>query len=125
MAINHKKKGVEVTLKILVFFVIGLDAGLEEFLVENVIDRVETTSTVWLGLTMGCARCHDHKYDPLSQREFFQMYAYFNNIGERGTGKGVSANPLLKIASPIVEAPKELLTAVEKAEAFQPLDQGI
>ena len=89
----------------------------EEFLVENVIDRVETTSTVWLGLTMGCARCHDHKYDPLSQREFFQMYAYFNNIGERGTGKGVSANPLLKIGSPIVEAPKELLTAVEKAEA--------
>ncbi|MFT5127316.1 MAG: hypothetical protein ACI8W8_000919 [Rhodothermales bacterium] len=73
----------------------------EEFLVENIIDRVETTSTVFLGLTMGCARCHDHKYDPLSQREFFQLYAYFNNIGEKGIGKGKSANPILKTGSPL------------------------
>jgi hypothetical protein len=93
----------------------------EEFFVENVIDRVETTSTVFLGLTMGCARCHDHKYDPLSQREFYQLYAYFNNIGERGTGKGVSANPILKTGSPIgntvPEALPEKLTAAEAALA--------
>ena len=43
----------------------------EEWRVETVIDRVETTSAVWLGLTMGCARCHDHKYDPISQKEFY------------------------------------------------------
>ncbi|MBL8215254.1 MAG: DUF1553 domain-containing protein [Bryobacterales bacterium] len=56
----------------------------EEFRTEYVADRVETTSTVWLGLTFGCARCHDHKYDPLSQKEFYQLFAYFNNVPERG-----------------------------------------
>jgi len=87
-----------------------------EFFVENVIDRVETSGTVWLGLTLGCARCHDHKYDPLSQKEFFQMFAYFNNIGENGIGKGISANPILKTRSPIGKPPKELLDALELAE---------
>ena len=87
-----------------------------EFFVENVIDRVETTSTVWLGLTMGCARCHDHKYDPLSQKEFFQMFAYFNNIGERGTGKGMQANPVQEFRSPLADPPAELLTALETAK---------
>jgi len=56
----------------------------EEFRVEYVADRVETTSTVWLGLTMGCARCHDHKYDPLKQKEFYQLFAFFNNVPEKG-----------------------------------------
>lgn len=88
----------------------------EEFFVENVIDRVETTSTVWLGLTMGCARCHDHKYDPLSQKEFFQFYAYFNNIGEKGIGKGVSANPTELFSSPLLEAPLELRQRNEAAK---------
>ncbi|MDF1756380.1 MAG: PSD1 and planctomycete cytochrome C domain-containing protein [Verrucomicrobiales bacterium] len=88
----------------------------DEFLVENVIDRVETTSTVFLGLTMGCARCHDHKYDPLSQKEFFQMYAYFNNIGERGIGKGVQANPVMEFSSPLVDPPAELLEELSAAK---------
>lgn len=88
-----------------------------EFLVENVIDRVETTSTVWLGLTMGCARCHDHKYDPLSQREFYQMFGYFNNIGEAGIGPGVKANPTLKTRSPLAVAPTELVQARDAATA--------
>ncbi|MBI3207477.1 MAG: DUF1549 domain-containing protein [Candidatus Solibacter usitatus] len=56
----------------------------EEFRVEYVADRVETTATVWLGLTMGCARCHDHKYDPMTQKEFYQLFAFYNNVPERG-----------------------------------------
>ena len=88
----------------------------EEFFVENVIDRVETTSTVWLGLTTGCARCHDHKYDPISQKEFYQLFAYFNNIGERGIGKGVNANPVMLSRSPLRELPEELRTRLETAK---------
>jgi mono/diheme cytochrome c family protein len=56
----------------------------EEYAVEYVVDRVETTATVWLGLTLGCCRCHDHKFDPLSQKEFYRVFAYFNNVSEQG-----------------------------------------
>lgn len=82
-----------------------------EFSVENAIDRVETTSTVWLGLTMGCARCHDHKYDPLSQKEFYQFYGYFNNIGEKGIGRGTDANPTAVYFSPLKEVDADLVAA--------------
>ncbi len=56
----------------------------EEWRVEYVADRAETTSTVFLGLTFGCARCHDHKYDPLEQKEFYSLFAFFNNVPEKG-----------------------------------------
>src|SRR5581483_1384821 len=57
----------------------------EEYRVEYVADRAQTTSTVWLGLTTGCARCHDHKYDPIAQKDFYRLYAYFNQVpNERG-----------------------------------------
>ena len=46
----------------------------EEYAVEYVVDRVDTTSTVFLGLTLGCARCHNHKYDPVTQKEFYQLF---------------------------------------------------
>ncbi|MEO1999776.1 MAG: DUF1553 domain-containing protein, partial [Planctomycetaceae bacterium] len=69
----------------------------EEFAVEYVVDRVETTSSVWLGLTMGCARCHEHKFDPISQREFYQFYAYFNNVPESGRAiKEGNSPPFIK-----------------------------
>src|SRR5207248_8611267 len=54
----------------------------EESRVDYVVDRVDTTGTVWLGLTVGCARCHEHKYDPLSQKEYYQLLAFFNSIAE-------------------------------------------
>ena len=56
----------------------------EEFRVEYVADRAETTATVWLGLTLACARCHDHKFDPLAQKEYYRFFAYFNNVEEKG-----------------------------------------
>jgi len=57
-------------------------ADLEEFRVNQVLDRTITTGTTWLGLTVGCAQCHDHKFDPVSQKEFYQLFAFFNNADE-------------------------------------------
>ena len=71
----------------------------DEYQVEYAVDRLETTATVWLGLTLGCARCHDHKYDPISQREFYQFYAYFNNVSDRGRFYKYGNTP------PVVHAP--------------------
>ncbi len=69
----------------------------EEYAVEYVVDRVDTTATVWLGLTVGCARCHDHKFDPVSQREFYQLFAYFNNVPEKGRAvKNGNSPPYIK-----------------------------
>ena len=56
----------------------------EEYRTAYVVDRVNTTGTVWLGLTVGCAQCHDHKYDPITQKEYYQLYAFFNNVPENG-----------------------------------------
>lgn len=56
----------------------------EEFRVEYVADRAETTAMVWLGSTLGCARCHDHKYDPFTQKDFYSLFAFYNNVPEKG-----------------------------------------
>ncbi len=57
---------------------------LDEYLVEYAADRAETVSTAFLGLTMQCAKCHDHKYDQISQKEYFQFFSFFNSVNERG-----------------------------------------
>ncbi len=81
---------------------ITIEGGVidEEYRTEYVVDRVVTTSTVWLGLTIGCCRCHDHKYDPISQREFYEFFAFFNNVAERGLN---GFDPKRKISSPLAE----------------------
>ncbi len=72
----------------------------EEYRVEYVVDRLETTSTTWLGLTVGCARCHDHKYDPISQTEYYRLFAFFNNGPIKGNTGGVgNAAPVLEVPS--------------------------
>jgi hypothetical protein len=79
----------------------------EEFLVEYAVDRVSTTGTVWMGLTLGCARCHDHKFDPITQKEFYEAIATFNNIPERGKGfKYVNSPPL--VTAPTAEQQAEI-----------------
>ncbi|MDA7882353.1 DUF1553 domain-containing protein, partial [Akkermansiaceae bacterium] len=99
-----------------------------EWHVENVIDRVETTGSVWMGLTFNCCRCHDHKYDPISQKEFYQFYSFFNNVPEKGVERGTPANfePTIKVESTekdaqlvalktqLSEAEKSLTSAREK-----------
>jgi mono/diheme cytochrome c family protein len=73
----------------------------EEYHTAYVVDRVNTTGTVWLGLTVGCAQCHDHKYDPIAQKEFYQLYAFFNNVPELGLdGRKGNAVPMIPAPRP-------------------------
>ena len=72
----------------------------EETRVENVMDRVETTSTVWLGLTMGCSKCHDHKFDPLTMRDYYGLYDVFNQTSEDGLGRSGQAAPAMDMSTP-------------------------
>jgi hypothetical protein len=82
---------------------INAEGGIvpEEYRIEYVDDRVDTTSTVFMGLTMGCARCHNHKYDPFTQKEYYQLTAYFNSIDEDGHSFDQGNSP------PVIAAPTE------------------
>ncbi len=71
----------------------------EDYRIKYLIDRVNTTSTAFLGLTMECSQCHDHKFDPMTQREYYQMGGFFNNLVGKGNTKGSTA-PTLKILQP-------------------------
>lgn len=73
----------------------------EESRIDYVIDRVNTTGTVWLGLTLGCVQCHSHKFDPISQRDYYAMSAFFNSIDEDGRA-GMKAKPYLDFESQAV-----------------------
>ncbi|MBI1831816.1 MAG: DUF1549 domain-containing protein, partial [Planctomycetes bacterium] len=96
----------------------------EEYLNNYIVDRVNTTATVWLGLTMTCAQCHDHKYDPISQREFYQLYAFFNNVPEKGLdGSKGNASPALKAPSKAQqEAMARIVTEIETLEKLPKAD---
>src|SRR6185312_7928676 len=72
----------------------------EEFLARNTFDRVDTTSTVFLGLTVGCARCHDHKYDPIKQRDYYGLYALFDSTADKALDDNIALPP------PFVKAPR-------------------
>ncbi|QDU64357.1 Planctomycete cytochrome C [Planctomycetes bacterium Pan216] len=92
----------------------------EEFRVRYAIDRVETTGTVFMGLTVGCAVCHDHKYDPISQKEFYQLFAYFNNLAEPAMDRNKPLPPpTLMLPTPdqqeAVERYKRQIALLDKA----------
>ncbi len=77
----------------------------EEYRVTYNVDKVDTVATVFMGLTMKCAQCHDHKYDPISQKEFYQFYAFFNQSSEPGSGRTNSNTaPLIEAGSAICDA---------------------
>ena len=99
----------------------------EEYRVETVVDRVETTAAVFLGLTFGCARCHDHKYDPISQREFYEFYALFNNVPETahvGNSDKQADKPFVKVPSPAqrgqMDRQRSEIAALEKKPEAEP-----
>ena len=90
----------------------------EEFAVEYVVDRVETTATVWLGLTAMCARCHNHKYDPIAQKDFYQLYAFFNNIPEKGRAVKFGNSPPY-LVSPTRDQQRELANLEHRLAAAE------
>ncbi|MCA9014019.1 MAG: DUF1549 domain-containing protein, partial [Planctomycetaceae bacterium] len=102
---------------------ITIEGGIidEEYRTEYVMDRLVTTGEVWLALTIGCARCHEHKFDPISQKEFYQLYAFFNQVPERGMN---GFAPKKRIPSPLAPASQQKLD-VEltrlKAELKKPI----
>ena len=87
---------------------LNLEGGVdfEQYRVEAVVDRVQTTGVVFLGLTLGCARCHDHKHDPVSQKEFYQLFAFFNSVDElsgefkNDEGRARAMEPILEFGTP-------------------------
>ena len=91
----------------------------DEYQVEYVMDRVEATSTAFMGLTMGCARCHSHKFDPISHKEFYQFFAFFNNVPEHGLdGRRGNAAPMILLTTPAQQKQlDELDAAIEAREA--------
>jgi hypothetical protein len=96
----------------------------EESRVENVFDRVETTATVWLGLTIQCTKCHDHKFDPLTQKDYFAFYDFFNQTSETGDGRGGQAAPAMDRSTPEElarqkKADAALLAVAAEVESFE------
>lgn len=87
----------------------------EDYRIKYLVDRVNTTATAFLGLTMECAQCHDHKFDPLTQREYYEFAGFFNSLEGRGNTKGATA-PTLKILAP--EKEKRLKAIHERLAAL-------
>lgn len=85
-------------------------ADPDEYLNKYAVDRVNTLSAVWLGMTVGCAECHDHKFDPVATREFYQLYAFFNNVPEKGLDRNRTDNPPPRMPLP---APEQAMQFVE------------
>ncbi len=101
----------------------GID--VEQFRIESIVDRVNTTGSVFLGLTLGCAQCHDHKFDPIAQREYYQFFAFLNNadepILELGTPEQIQRRK--RVRTRIAEVQKQLkgldMTSAAKEEIWE------
>lgn len=91
----------------------------EESRIDYVIDRVNTTGTVWLGLTLGCTQCHTHKFDPVSHEDYYRLFAFFNSINEDGKAGG-GAIPYLDYESAL--APRAAEEMAAHVESLKPLE---
>ena len=90
----------------------------EELRVEYVVDRVKTTANVWLGLSMECGQCHDHKYDPISNKEYYEFFAYFNNNADPGMqSRNGNEKPIITISNPMGE--QEIEALVKERERIE------
>ena len=99
----------------------------EELYVNNVTDRVNAVGTVFLGLTLGCSSCHDHKYDPVTQKEYYQLFAFFNNLDGPPDNKG-HKSPVPNLAVPTMEQSKrveELERKIEGSASPKPLQKEL
>ncbi|MDB5390980.1 MAG: hypothetical protein JWM11_6626 [Planctomycetaceae bacterium] len=107
----------------------------DEVLVRYAVDRVETVSTVFLGMTLGCAVCHDHKFDPVTQKEFYQLFAFYNGVADQAMdGNALSPPPVIKTSTDeqkaklaafdvqIAEAQKKVVDELAKVEYTEPAD---
>ena len=110
-------------------------ADPDEWRVQYAKDRVNVLGQVWLGMTLGCCECHSHKYDPITQKEYYQLYAFFNSLNEPGAqGHNQKYPPLLQVAQPaddekiaaakadIARIEKEINDAIAKIEYVEPTD---
>jgi hypothetical protein len=86
-------------------------ADPDEYLNKYVVDRVNTLGAVWLGLTVGCTECHDHKYDPMTTREFYRLYAFFHNVPEKGLDRIRTDNPPPRLPVPTAEQARQFVEA--------------
>ena len=86
-------------------------ADPDEYLNKYVADRVSTVGTVWLGMTVACAECHDHKFDPLKTKEFYELYAFFHNVPEKGLDRIRTDNPPPRLPVPTVEQALDFVEA--------------
>ncbi|MBL8235470.1 MAG: DUF1549 domain-containing protein, partial [Bryobacterales bacterium] len=91
----------------------------EEWRIENCAERTETVATTFLGLTMGCARCHDHKYDPIERRDYYQFFAFFNNIDEQGVYIETRGNTGPQVKVPTPQQIQELAAVEEQIAHWQ------
>ena len=96
----------------------------EEIRVDYVVDRVDTTAHVWLGLTVGCARCHDHKYDPITQKEYYQLFAYFNRSPRSAAAIAATAPPLRPSSCRREEQKKKIAELKQKNRRAGKATQG-
>src|SRR5260370_37989057 len=95
----------------------GNGSDPKDYLARAVMDRVDTTATVWLGTTLACAKCHDHRYDPFTQKDYYRLFAFFHNVPEKGLD-GEKANPVPRIPVPSPEQQRQL-TALRRQIAHR------